>query len=112
MALYKKPCIHCGTLIAEDARVCENCLSHSPFGHRCPTCLAEIRKGQQLCSNCGRPLHVVCPFCGKHTFVQEKCEHCGGALLIRCTNRRCGAIQFFDTIKCTACGKKIKKRGR
>ena len=46
--------------------------------------------------------------CGQETFVQERCEQCGGGLMIRCENRRCGELQFFQNTKCTACGKKIK----
>jgi hypothetical protein len=29
--------------------------------------------------------------------------------MIHCTNPRCGALQFFENAKCTACGKKIKR---
>jgi len=28
--------------------------------------------------------------------------------MIRCENVRCGEMQWFETRKCTACGKKIK----
>jgi hypothetical protein len=27
---------------------------------------------------------------------------------VRCANSRCGEMQFFQNVKCTACGKKIK----
>jgi hypothetical protein len=43
------------------------------------------------------------------TFAGERCEACGGGLMIHCTNSRCGELQFFENIKCTACGKKIKR---
>ena len=82
----------------------------SPFGYLCPTCLRPIQKGQMACAGCARPLYVPCPYCGKPTFVQEKCEHCGSGLMICCENKRCGVLQFFQNTKCTACGKKIKAK--
>jgi len=109
VASYKQPCIHCGMLIERDARVCVGCGSHSPFGYRCPTCLRSVQKGQPVCSQCGRSLMVTCPTCGRPTFTGERCDQCGAGLMIHCTNTRCGALQFFDTITCTACGKKIKR---
>lgn len=81
-----------------------------PFGYLCPSCLRPVEKGQPLCAGCGRPLYVACPFCGKPTFVQERCEQCGQGLLVRCGNKRCGAAQFFENTRCTACGKKIKAK--
>jgi len=110
MAGYKQPCIHCGTFIEADARLCTGCGSMSPFGYLCPTCLRPIQKGQMACAGCARPLYVPCPSCGKNTFVQEKCEHCGAGLMVYCENKRCGALQFFQNTKCTACGKKIKAK--
>lgn len=110
MATYKQPCIHCGTFLERDARFCSSCGSQSPFGYRCPACLAPIEKGRAVCAGCGRPLYVSCPACGQKTFVQEYCEHCRAGLLVRCENPRCGAFQFFENTKCTACGKKIKIR--
>jgi len=62
-----------------------------------------------VCPGCGRPLRVICPYCGKVTFVGDRCEHCAGTLLIKCPNRRCGDMQFFENEKCTACGKRLKK---
>lgn len=108
MALYKQPCIHCGTYIDADSRLCAGCGRRNPFGYLCPTCLKPIQKGQVLCSDCGRPLYVNCPVCGGMTFVQESCEVCGKSLMIVCGNRRCGAMQFFENKKCTACGKKLR----
>ena len=112
MATYKQTCIHCGVLTDRDARFCPTCGSQSPFGYLCPTCLREIEKGQTLCAGCGRNLYIVCPICGGRTFVQEKCEVCSASLMIRCKDRRCGALQFFENEKCTACGKKIKPKDR
>lgn len=108
MASYKQPCLHCGAYIAPDARFCPACRSGSPFGYLCPSCLHPIEKGQLLCTGCGRPLHIDCPTCGKQTFVRETCGHCDGTLMAQCPNSRCGALQFFENTKCTACGKKMK----
>ena len=85
MAGYKQPCMHCGTFIESDARLCTGCGSMNPFGYLCPTC-------------------------GGQTFVQERCEVCGSGLMVYCENKRCGALQFFQNTKCTACGKKIKAK--
>ena len=109
MASYKQPCVHCGTLIERDSRLCVACGSRSPFGYRCPTCLREVQKGQAVCSQCARSLIVICPTCSQPTFADERCERCGSGMMTRCTNPRCGDLQFFENIKCTSCGKKIKK---
>lgn len=108
MAFYKQACIHCGQLIDRDARFCSKCGNRNPFGYHCPTCLHEIKKDDILCSNCGRKLVVVCPHCGQSTFVNDTCEHCKKSLMVQCSNRRCGEMQFFENTKCNACGKKIK----
>lgn len=110
MASYKQPCIHCGAYIEPDARFCPVCQSGSPFGALCPACRRPIRNGQSVCSGCGRQLYTACPVCKKQTFVQEKCEHCGASLMISCPNPRCGAAQFFENKKCTACGKKLNRK--
>lgn len=109
MASYNQTCIHCNTLIDRDARFCPTCASQSPFGYSCPTCLHPIEKNQMVCSSCGRPLYITCPSCKVQTFVQEKCDCCGVSLMVRCTNKNCGVLQFFENKKCTACGRKIKK---
>ncbi len=108
MASYKQPCIHCGIYIEADARFCPACGSFSPFGFLCPACLRPVKKGQPLCLGCGKTLYTTCPACTKQTFVQEKCEACSATLMVQCQNPRCGALQFFENTKCTACGKKIK----
>lgn len=110
MASYKQPCIHCGEFIDRDSRLCPKCNSRSPFGYMCPSCLREIQRGQAACSGCGRPLYITCPTCGRQAFTDERCEACGAGLMIHCTNPHCGELQFFDLTKCTACGKKIKKK--
>ena len=110
MASYKQPCMHCGQLIESDSRLCPICGRMSPFGYLCPECLRPIQPGQQLCSGCATPLYVACPHCGQTTFVKENCDHCSGSLMIICENPRCGALQFFRNEKCTACGKKMKKK--
>jgi hypothetical protein len=56
---------------------------------------------------------TTCPYCGGRTFVgAERCDACGQTLLIRCESKRCGQFQFFENIKCTVCGKPIKKAAR
>ena len=35
---------------------------------------------------------------------------CALGLMVYCENKRCGALQFFQNTKCTACGKKIKAK--
>jgi RNA polymerase subunit RPABC4/transcription elongation factor Spt4 len=109
MATYKQPCIHCGTLIERDSRLCSKCASRSPFGYRCPSCLKQIARGNLVCSGCGRNLMVVCPLCNGQTFVgNEKCDTCGKSVMIRCESNRCNNLQFFENTKCTVCGKPIK----
>lgn len=109
MASYKQSCLHCGAYIDPDARFCPSCRRGSPFGYLCPSCLRSVEKGQPLCAGCGRQLNVVCPACGKQTFVQDVCGHCGAALMVQCQNVRCGVLQFFENTKCTACGQKMKQ---
>ncbi len=108
MASYKQTCIHCGKLVVRDARFCDGCGSQSPFGYLCPACLLPVEKGQTFCHGCGRTLYITCPFCGKRSFAGERCECCGNSLMLRCLNKRCGVMQFFENTRCTACGKKIK----
>lgn len=110
MAGYDKACIGCGNLIGYDSKFCPICTRMSPFYDACPSCSAEIKRGWQRCASCGRMLTIPCPFCGKPTFVGDKCDACGASLMITCSNRLCLAPQFFENIKCTACGKKIKKK--
>jgi len=110
MATYNIPCLRCGTFIGGDSAFCPACGSRFPFGYACPGCLREIRKGEALCSGCGRPLYIQCPHCLYRTFVQDSCEHCGASLMVLCKNKRCGVPQFHENKICTACGKKLPKR--
>ena len=108
MAL-QRTCIHCGYLLPRDAQFCSGCGSRNPFIFSCPSCFREIKKGESFCQGCGRPLYIMCPKCMQNTFVQDRCEICGESLLIQCPNKRCGAFQFFQSKKCTACGKVLSK---
>jgi RNA polymerase subunit RPABC4/transcription elongation factor Spt4 len=109
MATYKQPCIHCGEMIEGDSNACPKCASRSPFGHRCPSCLRNIARGDAACSGCGRTLTTTCPYCKGQTFAgNEKCDACGRSVMIVCENKRCKQFQFFENTKCTACGKAIK----
>ncbi len=110
MAGYDKACIGCGNLIGYDSMFCPICGRMSPFYDACPSCNAEIKRGWQRCSSCGRMLTIPCPHCGKPTFVGDKCDACGVSLMVTCPNKLCHAPQFFENTKCTACGKKIKKK--
>jgi RNA polymerase subunit RPABC4/transcription elongation factor Spt4 len=113
MATYKVPCIHCGEMVERDAHNCPKCGSRSPFGYHCPTCLKPIKRGNAVCSGCGRPLATTCPYCNGQTFVGgERCDACGQTLMIRCESKRCGELQFFENTKCTVCGKPIKKAAK
>jgi hypothetical protein len=71
--------------------------------------LKPVEKGQAACSGCGRALYVACPTCKAQAFAGERCEACGAGLMVHCTNPRCGELQFFENVKCTVCGKKIKR---
>ncbi|MDR1538724.1 MAG: zinc ribbon domain-containing protein [Clostridiales bacterium] len=110
MATYREPCIHCGEYIGRDSHFCPSCGSQSPFSLRCPACRKVIKKGDLVCSGCGRSLYASCPSCGSKTFVGERCERCKADLMVRCSNERCGRLQFFENVKCTECGKKLRIR--
>lgn len=112
MAGYDKPCIGCGSFIGYDSHFCPVCGRQSPFYDACPSCGAEIKRAWQRCASCGRELHIVCPHCGQPTFVGEKCDKCGQSLMVRCSNKLCQGMQFFQNEKCTLCGKKIKDKNR
>jgi len=113
MATYKQPCIHCGEMIERDSRYCAKCASSSPFGYHCPGCLKDIKRGDTVCSGCGRPLLTKCPFCGAPVFAgSERCGICSRSVMICCENKRCNQLQFFENTKCTVCGKSIKKAAK
>ena len=110
MATYKQPCIQCNEMIERNSHLCPKCGSRSPFGFKCPACFRQIERGNAVCSGCGKPTTVACPICGGQTFVgSDKCDACGKSLMIRCENKRCEELQWFQNIKCTLCGKSIKK---
>jgi predicted amidophosphoribosyltransferase len=111
MATYQKPCIQCGAFVQGGARYCQACGTSNPFTHNCPTCIKEISPEHMVCSGCGRPTKILCPVCKQQTFIgKSNCEVCGESLMQTCSNPRCGEKQFFENTKCTACGKKFKKK--
>ncbi|MCL2423460.1 MAG: hypothetical protein FWD11_06130 [Micrococcales bacterium] len=109
MATYKKACAQCGAPVDGDARACPSCATLSPRGLACPTCHRAVDKSQRVCSGCTRPLWIHCPTCTQWTFVQDKCESCGTGLMLRCPNKNCQELQFFENAFCTACGKQFDK---
>jgi hypothetical protein len=96
-------------MIEGDSRVCPKCGIIGPYGMQCPNCLRTIKTDDAVCSSCGRALMTPCPFCKADTFVGIwKCGSCGKALTIKCPDKKCGQPQFFESTKCTVCGKVIK----
>lgn len=112
MAGYQQPCRVCGAFVARDSRFCPSCSSSAPFVDLCPSCHHQVARGQRVCAGCGRGLAVTCPACQATSFVGERCDACGAAFVVRCPDRRCQALQFFENDRCTACGKKIKEKDR
>ena len=109
MATYKQLCIHCNEMIERDSRCCAKCGSRSPFGYQCPNCLKTVEKGNLVCSGCGRSLTTTCPHCSSPLFAGTgKCASCGKSVMVKCGNKLCGQLQFFENTKCTVCGKAIK----
>jgi RNA polymerase subunit RPABC4/transcription elongation factor Spt4 len=107
MVGYKKPCRHCGELVDSDANICPWCSKASPTDSpRCPKCRSPIAEGQKVCSNCGLELKMVCPRCGKTTFLGDHCDGCGARLMAKCP--KCGAEQPPNGVRCVGCNKKIK----
>jgi hypothetical protein len=107
MASYKKPCRRCGAYLPSSSRFCPRCGSGAPFADLCPGCLHQVSREERRCGCCGRALRAICPVCGGETFVGEACERCGASLMKRCPNPRCGELQFFENMVCTACGGKF-----
>lgn len=108
MTSYTKQCLHCKGRISADSKYCPMCKSRNPFHIRCPECFHEVTRSQKECSCCGRKLNVLCPRCGKVSFVLDQCENCGAGFLIECFNERCGERVFFENEYCAMCGVKLK----
>jgi predicted amidophosphoribosyltransferase len=49
---------------------------------------------------------MVCPRCGKTTFLGDHCDGCGARLMAKCP--KCGAEQPPIGDRCVGCNKKIK----
>ncbi|MDR3359585.1 MAG: zinc ribbon domain-containing protein [Bifidobacteriaceae bacterium] len=113
MATYRQPCVHCGSLVGRDSRLCQVCGSRNPFVYRCPACLKAVARPDAVCGGCGRSLTVACPFCRAAAFAgKEQCDSCGHSLMVLCQNRRCRRLQFFENAICTVCGKPIKNAAK
>jgi RNA polymerase subunit RPABC4/transcription elongation factor Spt4 len=106
---YKRPCRYCGKLAEPDANVCPFCGTVEPAGPpRCPKCRSPIQKGAKICGSCGFLLEIICGSCGKATFPDTYCEHCGKKVAIKCPNPKCGFEQVLYDNKCIKCEKKLK----
>ena len=106
---YKTPCRYCNALTPPDATVCPSCGKVNPVGPiRCPSCRSPIDRGSKNCSHCGLSLEVVCPSCGKKTFLENYCSHCDNMLVVVCMNPKCKTEQRIGSEKCIKCGKPLK----
>jgi len=106
MSSYKKPCNYCGELIDPDSKFCPLCAKADPLGPvRCPKCKNPVEKNFKVCGNCGLPLRIKCPKCGKDTFLGSYCEVCNAPLLVVCPS--CHAEQPPIGNKCIKCGKPL-----
>jgi len=106
---YKKSCRYCEKLVESDANICPFCGRSEPSGPpRCPKCRSPIQKGAKVCSSCGLSLEITCASCGKVTFLDTYCEHCGNKIAVQCPNPKCGFEQVPFDNKCIKCGKRLK----
>lgn len=109
MAGYKHPCIYCGKFIWHDSNVCPMCGHKDPFFLSCPKCLNRVEKEWIKCSKCGLSLRVLCHKCGRNSFIQDHCEHCGTSMLVACSNKKCKFEQLPIGEECIKCGKLLIK---
>ena len=108
MVGYLQPCRYCKTLVEGNASFCPKCGKVNPAGpFRCPVCRNPIRKQFAMCSDCGLPLKVSCPKCGKETFLGDYCEQCEARLTVTCPDPKCGEDQPPGRNTCLKCGKPL-----
>lgn len=86
-------CRHCGAVLDEDARFCEEC-GTSVTAFQCVHCGREVDPSMALCPACGMPITVNCTFCGSPMEGTEQfCQECGNPRSgIRCG--KCGVLNF------------------
>lgn len=96
-------CSNCGFEYNNNAKFCPECGdAYNP----CPNCMADLKPGEEVCHECGKPLPKACPNCsavinGNYKF----CPECGTSLIKKCSN--CNA-EINDSPKfCPECGNKL-----
>ena len=77
-----RTCRNCGQRTPNDSSFCNHC--NSPELTECRNCEKLIPDGSDWCYHCGAP-QGLCQHCGKYVsrFVDQKCEKCGTAFLLR-----------------------------
>ena len=109
MATYGKNCMYCQEIIPGDSAFCPLCGHTDPFSLLCPQCKNGVQSTWKICSSCGFRLHVTCPECGKETFANTQCDYCKSVLMVRCTQKKCQALQVMAKDKlCLFCGKPLR----
>lgn len=69
--------------------------SFNPDSMTCPHCGANVPRDNELCPECGRPLHIgVCTYCGSPMDPDDRfCPECGGSRQgVICP--QCGTLNF------------------
>lgn len=97
-------CSKCGHAYARKAKFCPECGdSYNP----CVFCGADLKKGETVCSVCGKSAPNPCPKCG-HPIANEKtkfCPECGESLTKKCA--KCGVSYQGNPKFCPECGSKL-----
>jgi len=75
---------------------------------RCHACGQPVRLTDTICPHCGVRLTIICPGCGRETFIQSNCRRCGKSLFVVCPSAACGRIQLISPDgACRTCGATI-----
>ncbi|MCL2045162.1 MAG: hypothetical protein FWG88_02090 [Oscillospiraceae bacterium] len=87
----------------------ENVISEVETAHEaschCHKCGQVLSLSDRVCTACGVMTHIVCPYCGKETFIQSNCRNCRNSLFVACQKKGCGAVQLVSHLGiCKACG--------